>query len=158
MAEYQQQDANSSYTYEIILLRRTEYMMNSAAEEDVDKYFTNFRFAMQLVLGYLNIKTRTALEQDYKALLEEFKKIKEDKTLNPEGKKIKIRELKQAFADGHTSYIFACFSKVGIQKLREEGKLDFSILDIDQMAQIVRGREKGLIKTMEKVIAEGAKE
>lgn len=127
-------------------------MMNAAAAGDIDQYYTNFRFAMQLVTGYLNITTRTALEKDYEALLTEFKKIKVDKELNPESKKARVKELKQEFADSHTVYIFSCFSKVGIQKIKEDGQLDFSILDIDSMAAIVRGREKGLIKTMEQVI------
>lgn len=143
---------NFSLTFDVLFLKRVDLMMNAAGEDDIDKYFTNFKFALKMVMSYLDIQTRAAIEADYNLFLKALKKIEEDGTLNPESKKLQIRKIKNTFADGHNLYIFACFSRIGIIRIKEEGKLDFSVLDIDQMAQIVRGREKGIVKTATEVM------
>jgi len=154
-----QDTSNFSLTFDVILLKRADLMMNAAADGDIQRYYTNFRFAIQLVISYLDIKTRTSLQADMDKLEILMKAINEAPDLNPESKKNKILTLKQDFADNHTVYIFGCFSRVGIVRIREEGRLDFKVLDIDQMAQIVQGASGGLPSGIKRVLAkEAAKE
>jgi hypothetical protein len=143
---------NFSLTFDVILLKRTDLMMNAAADGDIERYFVNFRFAMQLVISYLDIKTRTALQADMDDFEKQEEAIKMAPDLNPETKRGKILALKQSFADKHAVYIFSCFSRVGIVRIKEEGRLDFRVLDIQQMAQIVQGASGGLPSAIKRVL------
>lgn len=148
--------SNFSLTFDVILLKRADLMMNAAADGDINRYYTNFKFALQLVISYLDIKTRTALQADMDKLDILIDSINAAPDLNPESKRGKILALKESFADKHTVYIFGCFSRVGIVRIKEEGRLDFKVLDIDKMAQIVQGASGGLPSGIKRVLSKEA--
>lgn len=138
----------SSSSLEWFIVNTITKMRDANAENDKDKYFVYFNYALRTAIPYLSTHTRASIEKDYDTFRGYEKAIKEDAKLNEATKQLKIRELKEQFADTHQVFIFIALSKMGIIKVREEGVISFEKLDIDQIATVIRS-QKGLVKQVE---------
>lgn len=138
----------SSSSLEWFMVNTITKMRDANAENDKDKYYVYFNYALKTSIPYLSTHTRASVEKDYEAFRGYEKEIKEDKNLNEATKQLRLRELKEQFADTHQLFIFIALTKMGIIKVREEGVISFEKLDIDQIATVIRS-QKGLVKQVE---------
>lgn len=131
-------DAQSiTLTYDILLLDTIKKMRDYYAEGNEERYYKYFEVAIQLVLPHLDLEIRKGVETDFRKLREEEKRIKES-TANDQTKRIQLITLKESFATAHRYYIMLALTKVGIVKASEEGRIDFSSIDIENMKRVIR--------------------
>lgn len=143
-------EQQGSNTFDWLVLDTLRRMRDAQAEGDTARYFTHFEYAFQMVIPWLSLKTRDAVQKDYDKYTLLTKSIR-DSTVNDATKSIELRALKENFANAHRVLIFASLSRLGIIHVSDEGVINFETLDIDQMAAIVRS-QKGLEKITRKVM------
>lgn len=148
----EEQQTNSTNTYEYLVLDTIRRMRDAHAERNKKKYFSYFNFAMRLLLPHIDIKIREKINEDYITLNRERSKILNDKSLSDITKNIQIEDIECEFADALNSHIFIALSKVGIIRVSEEGIIDFNSIELDKIAQIVQDRSRGLEKAVENAI------
>lgn len=148
MADAQAGSEDISKTYNYLVLKEIEKMIDSHALREQWKYFTYFRGSYELLSKHLDMEDLQQLELDWQAFKAALKRIAQDKELNPELKKTKTLELQENFADEHRFYIYKAFPKAGITKPEQEGVMDFNTKDIEQVKAIIRmgGASASVIK------------
>jgi len=148
--DIEKQDINLNYTW--LVLDTIRQMRNAAANQERERYVVQTEFALQLLLSYFTPGTRKAIETDFKTLREEIDKIKKEKNLNEISRKQKILNIKVDFADAHRSFCMAALSKVGIIKVMEEGKIDLSTRDINEISHAIRHSGASVKKAIEEAV------
>jgi hypothetical protein len=100
--------------------------MNDAyANGDAYKYFIYFRFALQMIAPFLDIKQKKIIEEDYNKLKLEIFQIEQDKTKADKSKKVEILKLKEEFANNYSSYIVLGLTHTGGIKVSTDGDIEF---------------------------------
>lgn len=145
----------TSLNHSILVLDTIRKMRDSEAGGDYVKYADYFFFALQLLIPYIPTETRKRIEEDYLLLIEAIKEAKEGKS-HKTSKTTDIKELRRNFADTHRAYLMSGLSRTGIIKVLDEGTIDFTQMDIDTIAGIIRNSGTGLNKAIEKGL--GAKD
>lgn len=138
-----------SLTHTYLLLDTIKRMRDANADDQIDRYYKQCRFGLELIISYLSPEIRKDIDTDFKTLRAEIERINNDSSLNEESKKNEILKLKNSFADSHEYYIMASLGKVGIITVSEEGLIDFSSTDLERVKRIVRDSD-GLDKAVEK--------
>ncbi|MFA5077352.1 MAG: hypothetical protein WC488_02910 [Candidatus Micrarchaeia archaeon] len=125
-------------SYQFLVLSTFEKLGEAHASQDKWKYFSYFRTDLEMLKSRLDPEDQQTLNEDFQTLKRMLRDIAQDPSLNPDLKKKMTLELQENFADEHRFYIQKAFPKVGIQKPEQEGTMDYSKHDIDQLAQIIR--------------------
>ena len=147
MAEATYENQNISFQYQILVLREVEKMLDDHAMKDKWKYFSHFRASFELLQRHLDIEDLQELEKDWVLLKDAIKKINTDKNLDASVRKTITEDIQENFADNHRFYIYKAFTKAGIIRPEQEGTMDFSKHDIEQVKAIIRaGGSKSAIE------------
>lgn len=155
MGDSNVREEDISKSYQILVLKTTERFIEAHAAQERWRYFSFFRSDLELLMRHLDLEDQQALEQDFQTLKKMLKEIALSKDYNAEEKKRRTTELQENFADEHRFYIYKAFPKAGIQKPEQEGTMDYSKHDIDQLKQIIRAG-KGVGEAALKEAAETA--
>jgi preprotein translocase subunit Sec61beta len=132
-----QQKEDTGKYHQYLILKTVEAMSDAHAEKDKWKYFSKFRTAYDLLLNYFDNEDREKMEIDFRALKQAIKEIAISKN-NEASKKEMIDKIQENFADEHRYYIFNSFAKAGIIRLEQEGSMDFTKHDMEEIKKIVR--------------------
>jgi len=139
-----------SGSYQYLIVNRITRMNDAKANREKDKYYVFFKFACQLVMPYMSIKTKQKMQRDFMELGKIEKAIKEDKNLSDLSKQTQLDEIHSIFADNRELYIMEVMPKTGIIKVMEEGGIDFEKRDIEAIKAAVLATGTGLIGAVEK--------
>ena len=122
-----------------IVIKTVLDMKDGDASNDLDKYFKNVIWGLQLTMQHLDLEVRKRLQNDLNKLYSIIDQINEMKEMHEETKKKEIRKIKKSFADTHRHYIFKGMGKMGIYKVSKEGELDWNKTDNEQLIKAIRG-------------------
>lgn len=152
MTKYQPTD-DQNLTHQFLFLDTLRKMRDSEANQDDHKYYTYFKFALRLGMGYLDVSQREKIEADYKKMLDDTSILIGAEGKNEETKRFEIRMLKNHFAETHEYYLMAALPRLGIVKIADEGLIDFEKEDIETLKKIVRaGSHSGLPSSIKRVL------
>ena len=149
----EQNDTTIALNYNWLVLDTIRKARDAKAAGNKETYAIYSEYALQLLIPYISRELRFVCEADYKLLVDAIASIKSHSE-NEQSRKMQIIELRADFADAHRSFTMAALAKVGIVKVTEEGVIDFSILDLDQMKAIVHS--SGITAGAQKVLAKDA--
>ncbi len=146
---------DENLTFQFLYLDTLRKMRDSEANQDDHKYFTYFKFALQMGMGYLDVAQREKIEADHKKMLQDTAILVSAEGKNVETKKFEITMLKLHFAETHEYYLMAALQRLGIVKIVDDGLVDFEKEDIATLKKIVRAGS-GLPTSIKRVLGEEA--
>ena len=117
------------------------------------KHWTYFKFVFNRLLPYMDPKLRKALELDR----EEEKRLEFEieGSKFPSPTKNNLREkLRLNFIEQHEAYIYLNLPRTGIIQLQEDGVIDFTKHDFEEMSKIVRHGSGGFASAVKEAVKE----
>jgi hypothetical protein len=153
MQQEQPQEQNLNVNW--LVLDTIRRLRDSKAAGQKEQYFALTDFGLKLVQSYFPLDVRKMLDQDYTMFRVEAKRIRETEKAEVSRKKL-IDELNYEFAEAHDGRLMSALARMGIIKNQEDGVIDFSELSMDQYAEIIQNRRKGVIKALQEAKGEGA--
>jgi ATP-dependent protease HslVU (ClpYQ) ATPase subunit len=157
--ESQAQDAKEvGINYLWLVLDTIRRMRDAQAQGRLDEYYTQFEYALQLLLPHIEIETRANIEDDFATLQEKLNAIKETEE-NEQTLKVKLQAVKCDFADRHRYFIMEALPRASIYKVSDEGVLDFNKHKLEELTEIVRnsgGLASTVARATGKVISNGS--
>ena len=144
---------DSTFTFEIMVLKTTEKMRDADSQNKTAECFTYFKWMMWLLKNHINQEDKDAIEYDMELILRKIAEVesKPDSEVNSQAKEVKINIMKQVFINTHMSYVMAAFPRAGITQVADEGKITFDTIDFETMKRIVR-TNSGLIGQAKRVM------
>ena len=125
---------------EILVFKFIESMENKLAAKDIYGYYVYFDAAFHMMLNYLPVEMKQALQAEYEEYQKKLYEIKTTKK-NESTRDKEILELKEDFADKHKIFVYVALQHRGWQKPQIDGELDFKELTPEQAAILIRGNE-----------------
>lgn len=145
---------DENLTFQFLYLDTLRKMRDSEANQDDHKYYTYFKFALQMGMGYLDVSQREKIETDHKKMQQDTAILISADGKNVETKKFEINMLKLHFAETHEYYLMAALQRLGIVKIMDDGLIDFEKEDIGTLKKIVR-EGSGLPTAIKRVLDDG---
>lgn len=142
-------EINLSYTW--LVLDSIKKMRDAEASGDLDRFSIYFNFCLRLVIPYMDITLKKNVDDDIN-LLNQYTTLIRENEPNEETRKKKIKEARAEFANTHMGYVMGTLSKIGLIKVGQDGVIDFTKTDIEQLKQIIRsneGLERAITKGVE---------
>lgn len=151
MAEAQAQDQKEvGINYLWLVLDTIRRMRDAQAQGRLDEYYTQFEYALQLLLPHIELETRANIEEDFATLMEKIVAIKETED-NEQTKKARVQAIRVDFADTHRYFIMEALPRASIYKVSDEGVLDFNKHKLEETTEIIRN-SGGLASTIARAV------
>jgi hypothetical protein len=114
-------------------------MNDSKAVNDLTGYWARFKMSAQMLMHYMEIEDRKKLNNEFKQLEAYEQTWRYNSNVSQSTIDDKIKEARLIFGDSREYYLFSTLPKTGIIRNIEEGEIDFSKHDIEEIAKIIRG-------------------
>jgi hypothetical protein len=137
-----QSDINLNHNF--LVLDTIRKMRDAEALNDDYTFFVFCENSLQLLIPFMPLQTRAALNDDMKAMRLELKRIKTNETTKEESRKRQELDIRRDFADSHKHLVFIYLSRSGIVVVQDEGMIDFQKHDFDQVSKIVQYSGTGM--------------
>jgi hypothetical protein len=137
-------ETDINVTYHNTVLGSVQAMTRARASQDWHAYCSYYMDALEMLMPFIPAKLRPGIEADLRAVYSEVAVIRGGQGISGEAKVKQELEVLRDFSDHHKGYLYICFERAGIIKLREEGVLDFDEIDIETVAKVVRNASSGL--------------
>jgi len=141
----------SNLTFEQVVLDTSIKLRDAEANKHIYEAFVYFKWMMDHLSNHIPIEERQHLEEDYIRYLEVKKEIESDINLNEVTKIKELDKLKEIFMDTHTRYVMLAWPRAGINRVEEEGLIDFDDVDYVTTRKIIRH------KPIQEALDEGGK-
>jgi hypothetical protein len=147
MSNTEKKPEDISGSFNFICLDRLIKMNDAKADNNLTAYWARFKMSAQMLMHYMEIEDRQRLNAEFKQLEIYERQWRNNQDLNESIIEDKIKHARLIFGDSREYYLFATLPKTGIIRNIEEGEIDFTKRDIEEIAKIVRGGQgitKGL--------------
>ena len=128
----------SKLTFEEVVLDTSLKLRDAQANGHIDQAFVYFKWMLDFLSNHIPLEERENLEEDARTFSIQLDMIDNDKQSNDELKQRMVKKMKEIFTETHSRYIMMAYPRAGINKVTDDGAIDFTEVDYDIAKKIIR--------------------